>query len=195
MRHTISSGMTPKTPKDMSITRPPERDVADRAADQRERDDPGTGDHAELDDPDVADRVAVGPVEGDGDDQVGEGQPVGAVQHEGVSRRRCRALSRTRVDPLHQAREVLGDRRGGGVRRSSAQRSSVTSGKAVMPLSTRQTMKKTSHLRIRRVRACRSLISAAYARVYRPFTAPLSALSQSRRWSSTAWRTPSAPRR
>ncbi len=94
----------------------------------------------------------------------------------GCSRSTVSSPSRTRV--IHSIRpgRCSGTGEAEALSRSSAQRSSVTSGKAVSPLSTRQTMKNTNHLRIRRVRACRSLISAAYARVYRLFTAPLSAL-------------------
>lgn len=57
--------------------------------------------------------------------------------------------------------------------RSSAQWSSWTSGKAVSPLRTRQTIKTANHTRMRLSRALRSLMSAAYARVYQSFTPPL----------------------
>ncbi|GAA2463608.1 hypothetical protein GCM10010273_57160 [Streptomyces lavendulocolor] len=46
----------------------------------------------------------------------------------------------------------------------------MTRGKAVAPLSTRQTMKNTNHTRMRRSRAPVSLMSAAYAGVYTVFT-------------------------
>lgn len=64
---------------------PPGRDAADGAGDQREKEDAGGADEAEGDDPFVADRVEVWADEEDRDDDVGEGQPVGAVGEEGIT--------------------------------------------------------------------------------------------------------------
>ena len=60
------------------------RDSADGTGDQGERNDSDAGDDAELQDPFVADWIDEPAKEGDGDDQVSEGWPVGAVRHEWV---------------------------------------------------------------------------------------------------------------
>ncbi|RPK90504.1 hypothetical protein EES46_12785 [Streptomyces sp. ADI98-10] len=66
----------------------------------------------------------------------------------GCSRSTVSSPSRTRViHPIRPGR-CSGTGEAEALSRSSAQRSSVTSGKAVSPLSTRQTMKKTNHPRI-----------------------------------------------
>lgn len=56
----------------------------DGSGDEGERDDACAGDDAELKDPFVADRVDEWTEEGDGDDDMGKGQPVRAVGHEWV---------------------------------------------------------------------------------------------------------------
>ena len=57
---------------------------ADRAGDEGEGDDSDAGDDAELDDPLVTDGVDEWTEEGNRDNDMGEGQPVGAVGHKGI---------------------------------------------------------------------------------------------------------------
>lgn len=62
---------------------PVERDAADGAGDQREEEDADGAEDAPGDDPAVADGVDVGADEDDRNDDVCEGEPVGAVAEEG----------------------------------------------------------------------------------------------------------------
>lgn len=62
---------------------PEERDAADRAGDEGQEKDAGAADEAEVDDPLVADRVAIGAEEEDGEEEMGECEPIGAVGEEG----------------------------------------------------------------------------------------------------------------
>lgn len=64
---------------------PWERDATELAGDECERDDGNAGDDAELDHPLVADGIAQRAEEGDSEDEVREGEPVGAVGEEGVA--------------------------------------------------------------------------------------------------------------
>ena len=61
---------------------PAEGDAADGAGDQREWNDAGAGDEAEGDDPLVAHGIDERADEEDGENEVGEGEPVGAVGEE-----------------------------------------------------------------------------------------------------------------
>jgi len=63
---------------------PGEGDASEWSGDEGQGNDCDAGDDAELKDPLVADGVAQGAEEGDGEDEVGEGQPVGSVGEEGV---------------------------------------------------------------------------------------------------------------
>ena len=64
---------------------PGEWDVTELAGDESEGDDGDAGDDAELDYPLVADGIAQRAEEGDGEDEVREGEPVCAVGEEGVA--------------------------------------------------------------------------------------------------------------
>jgi hypothetical protein len=64
---------------------PGERDATELTSDECERDDGNAGDDAELDHPLVADGIAQRAEEGDGEDEVREGEPVCAVGEEGVA--------------------------------------------------------------------------------------------------------------
>lgn len=59
---------------------PVERDAADRAAEEGVGQNKEAGDQAGVEDPDVADRVNERTDEKAGDDDVGEGEPIGAVR-------------------------------------------------------------------------------------------------------------------
>src|ERR1051325_157894 len=59
---------------------PPERDAAQGAEHECIGDHHGAGDQAKSEEPAVADRVTEGADESDGDDEMTEGQPVGAVE-------------------------------------------------------------------------------------------------------------------
>jgi len=63
---------------------PVRRYSTDGARNKGQRNDASAGDDAELEYPLVADGVDEGTNEGDGDDKVGESEPVGAVGHKGV---------------------------------------------------------------------------------------------------------------
>ena len=63
---------------------PGEGNASERAGDEGEGNDCDAGDDAELKDPLVADGVAQGAEEGNGEDKVREGQPVGSVGEERV---------------------------------------------------------------------------------------------------------------
>jgi hypothetical protein len=63
---------------------PEGRDAAEGAGDEGERNDGDASDHAELEHPFVADGIAQRAEEGDGQDEVGEGEPVGSVGEERV---------------------------------------------------------------------------------------------------------------
>jgi hypothetical protein len=65
---------------------PERRDAAERSGDEGEGKDAGAGDYAELKHPFVADRVAQWAEEDDGQDEVGEGEPVGSISEEGVAK-------------------------------------------------------------------------------------------------------------
>ena len=65
---------------------PEERDLPERSGDQCHRQHQPAGDQAELDHPNVADRVAEGSDESYGNHQMGKGKPVGAVGEEGEGR-------------------------------------------------------------------------------------------------------------
>lgn len=65
---------------------PVEGDAAHRAGDERKQRDASAGEEPPGDDPAVADGVEVRADEGQSDDQVGEGEPVGAVGEEWVTR-------------------------------------------------------------------------------------------------------------
>lgn len=64
---------------------PIDGDAADGAGDEGEEEDADGADEAEGDDPFVADGVEVWADEEDGDDDVGEGEPVGAVGEERIA--------------------------------------------------------------------------------------------------------------
>lgn len=64
---------------------PVERDAADGACDECEKEDAGRVDESPRDDPLVADGIEPWADEGDGDDDVGEGEPVGAVGEEWIA--------------------------------------------------------------------------------------------------------------
>src|ERR1700679_423832 len=59
---------------------PPEGDAAQTAEGEGEGDDEDAGDRAEIEQPLVADGVAQGANKDEGDDEMAEGQPVGAVK-------------------------------------------------------------------------------------------------------------------
>ena len=61
-------------------------DASDRSGDEGKRDHAGARDQTKLDNPLVADGVNIGTDERDGDDNVRERQPVGAVRQERVAR-------------------------------------------------------------------------------------------------------------
>ena len=63
---------------------PPGWNAAYWSGDEGQRNYTGTGDDAELEYPLVADGVNERTDEGDGDDEVGEGEPIGSVSHEWV---------------------------------------------------------------------------------------------------------------
>ena len=64
---------------------PPDGDAADFTEDEGVRNDEEAGDDAEIDDPEVADGIAEWTDENDGDDEMAEGEPVGAVEHEWIA--------------------------------------------------------------------------------------------------------------
>ena len=64
---------------------PGEGDASDGTGDQGERNHRDAGDQAELEDPLVTDGVSQRTDEGNGEDKVGEAQPVGSVGEEWVS--------------------------------------------------------------------------------------------------------------
>jgi hypothetical protein len=67
-----------------TVDEPPEGwDAAQRAGDEGEGQDRNAGEDAELEHPLVADGIDQGAEEGDGEDEVGEGEPVGSVGEEG----------------------------------------------------------------------------------------------------------------
>ena len=63
---------------------PPERNAAQVPEHQRPRDDERAGDQPEINQPTVPHRVTPGANERDRDDDVSEGQPVGAVEQRRV---------------------------------------------------------------------------------------------------------------
>lgn len=87
---------------------PGEGNAADWAGDEGEGNDRDAGDDAELEDPLVADGVAQGAEEGDGEDKVREGQPVGSVGEEWVVH--VVGLER-RVNPVEPEGQVIGQHR------------------------------------------------------------------------------------
>ena len=69
-----------------AIDKPPEnRNAANRPGDKGEEDNGDAGDDAELKHPLVAKRVSQGTEESNGEDEMGEGEPVGAVGEEGIA--------------------------------------------------------------------------------------------------------------
>ena len=62
---------------------PEKGDTAERTGDEGEKKNAATADEAEVDDPAVADGIVIRAEEEDGEEDVGEGQPVGAVGEEG----------------------------------------------------------------------------------------------------------------
>ena len=64
---------------------PPEGDAADTAKDEGVGNDEKAGDDAEIDNPEVADGIAERADKSDGDDEMAEGEPVGAVEKEGIA--------------------------------------------------------------------------------------------------------------
>ncbi len=67
-----------------AVHEPPEGwDAAERTRDQRQRQDADARENAELENPLIADGVGERAEEGDGEDQVREGEPVGAIGEEG----------------------------------------------------------------------------------------------------------------
>jgi len=82
---------------------PRQRDATDLAGDERERNDAGAGNQAEGDNPLVADRIDVGTNECNGDGEMSEGKPVGAISEEGIERVRVAESVVDAFDPLKQA--------------------------------------------------------------------------------------------
>ena len=64
---------------------PPDGDAADFAEDEGVGNDEEARDDAEVDDPEIADGIAECADERNGDGEMAEGEPVGAVEHEGIA--------------------------------------------------------------------------------------------------------------
>ena len=64
---------------------PEQRDATERAGDESEGNDRDAGDYAELKHPSVAHWVSQWPEKGDGENEMGEGKPVGAIGEEGIA--------------------------------------------------------------------------------------------------------------
>ena len=63
---------------------PKQRNTADGTANKRGRDDQDTGNHTEFDDPDIFYRIAQRPDKGNGNGNMGKGQPIGAVRNKRI---------------------------------------------------------------------------------------------------------------
>jgi hypothetical protein len=77
-------GDDPENSKGAVDEAPGKGNASKGAHDEGEGDDEGTGDHAELDDPDIFDGVTEWADEKDGEDEMGEGEPIGSISDEGV---------------------------------------------------------------------------------------------------------------
>ncbi len=76
--------------------------AADGAGNERERDDSGARDEAEVEEPAVADGIAIWSDEGDGDNEMCEGEPVCAVGEEGILAIRDGLRGVDTIDPGEQ---------------------------------------------------------------------------------------------
>ncbi len=81
---------------------PKDGDAAERAGDEGEQKDAGAGDKTEVDDPLVADRIAIGAEEEDGEEEIGEREGVGAVGEERCSHGGCGKGEVNAEDPLKE---------------------------------------------------------------------------------------------
>lgn len=69
-----------------AVDQPPgERDASNLPGDERQRDDPGTGDETEGDHPLVAHRIDKGTDERSSNREVREGEPIGAVSKKRIA--------------------------------------------------------------------------------------------------------------
>ena len=89
-----------------AVEKPPaKRDAADRAANQRQWNDQQTGNHAKLNHPDVPDRILQRSPKSNGDHEMGERQPVGAIRQKGIlAARGLQTLTNIR-QPMRQSRK------------------------------------------------------------------------------------------
>jgi hypothetical protein len=93
---------TPENPEATIEEAPRERDTAEVASDEGEREDTGTGDQAEGDHPLIADGINVGTNECNGNYKVGKREPVCAVGKERIMGVRSRESFMDAFDPREQ---------------------------------------------------------------------------------------------
>lgn len=94
----------PEDPETAVDHPPDERDASNLAGDERQRNDPCTGDETEGDDPFVAHRINKGTNERGGDSEMCKGEPIGAVSEKRIARAGGVQSNRHAIDPSGQPR-------------------------------------------------------------------------------------------
>ena len=130
-----------------AVNETPERgNAAEWTGDESQGNDGDAGDHAKLKYPLVADRIKEGPEEGDGEHEVGEGQPVRTVGEERVV---DAVVVERSVDPVEPKGDMA--RKQLMIRYNVREPTGFGSrGKVVMPLRTKPRIKSESQSRMER---------------------------------------------